>query len=81
MIFLDYDIQSSAIIVFSRESPPIPMLLPHFRHLFNGDVHRLRQKEKDEGTHDCHKDCKEDEQTKFEVAKHCEEKLSYEESE
>ncbi|KAF3533156.1 hypothetical protein DY000_02042308 [Brassica cretica] len=60
---------------------PEPMLLPNSSHLFNGNTSGLRKQKVDEDGHDGNHACKEVEETKLHVTKHCQEELTDEESE
>ena len=69
------------VIFISNKSLPVPMLLPHPAHLFNGDPLCLRQEEVYEDGHNKHEEREEEEETEFQVAQHCQEDLSHNESE
>lgn len=57
------------------------MFLPYLGHFFNWDILSLRQEEEYKDGHDHNPEGEEEEETKLQVAKHCQENLSYEEGE
>lgn len=75
-------ITSIGVIFFLTDEPlPIPVCPPYSAHLLNWNALCLRQEVVNENGHHEHKERKEEEEPKFQMAEHRQEDLSHDESE